>query len=181
MRILSSGPGLLAKFAASEAWIPRLRGTLVLCLHRVLSPFKLAIYLPSCNTQIDLEPQYQPLAIMPFKHELPLKPLPLQVESENGGARPNYIIFMPDQLRYDSLGCTTKGSDGSTASPIKTPNIDAFAARGSLFTNCFTQASVCSQSRCSMFTGTYPHVSGHRSLENLIKPWEPNVFRSLKG
>ncbi|TLD21422.1 hypothetical protein PspLS_09126 [Pyricularia sp. CBS 133598] len=22
-----------------------------------------------------------------------------------------------------------------------------------------------------MFTGTYPHVSGHRSLENLIKPW----------
>ncbi|KAG5753729.1 hypothetical protein H9Q70_003670 [Fusarium xylarioides] len=82
---------------------------------------------------------------------------------------------MPDQLRYDSLGCTT-GPD----SEIKTPNIDAFAARGSLFTNCFTQASVCSQSRCSMFTGTYPHVSGHRSLENLIKPWEPNVFRSLK-
>ena len=31
-----------------------------------------------------------------------------------------------------------------------------------------------------MFTGCYPHVSGHRSLENLIKPWEPNVFRSLK-
>lgn len=31
-----------------------------------------------------------------------------------------------------------------------------------------------------MFTGTYPHVSGHRSLENLIKPWEPNIFRSLK-
>ncbi|KAG5797981.1 hypothetical protein H9Q69_002986 [Fusarium xylarioides] len=82
---------------------------------------------------------------------------------------------MPDQLRYDSLGCTT-GPD----SEIKTPNIDAFAARGSLFTNCFTQASVCSQSRCSMFTGTYPHVSGHRSLENLIKPWEPNIFRSLK-
>jgi len=31
-----------------------------------------------------------------------------------------------------------------------------------------------------MFTGTYPHISGHRSLENLIKPWEPNLFRSLK-
>jgi hypothetical protein len=31
-----------------------------------------------------------------------------------------------------------------------------------------------------MFTGNYPHVSGHRSLENLIKPWEPNLFRSLK-
>lgn len=82
---------------------------------------------------------------------------------------------MPDQLRYDSLGCTS-----APDSPVKTPNIDAFAARGSLFTNCFTQASVCSQSRCSIFTGTYPHVSGHRSLENLIKPWEPNLLRSLK-
>lgn len=108
-------------------------------------------------------------------YSIPPKPLPLQVDSKNGGDRPNYVIFMPDQLRYDSLGCTT-GPD----SEIKTPNIDAFAARGSLFTNCFTQASVCSQSRCSMFTGTYPHVSGHRSLDNLIKPWEPNVFRSLK-
>lgn len=31
-----------------------------------------------------------------------------------------------------------------------------------------------------MFTGNYPHVTGHRSLENLIKPWEPNLFRSLR-
>jgi hypothetical protein len=31
-----------------------------------------------------------------------------------------------------------------------------------------------------MFIGCYPHVSGHRDLENLIKPWEPNIFRSMK-
>ncbi|KAL1601290.1 hypothetical protein SLS59_005444 [Nothophoma quercina] len=92
-----------------------------------------------------------------------------------GSKRPNFVIFMPDQLRYDSLGCTT-----GPGSLIRTPNIDAFAKRGTRFTNCFVQASVCSQSRCSMFTGMYPHVSGHRSLENLIKPWEPNMFRSLK-
>lgn len=109
----------------------------------------------------------------PPPHKLPAKPLPLKANSKNGGNRPNYLMFMPDQLRYDSLGCTTDVA-------LKTPNIDAFRKRGTLFTNCFTQASVCSQSRCSMFTGTYPHVSGHRSLENLIKPWEPNVFRSLK-
>ncbi|KAF2638092.1 alkaline phosphatase-like protein [Massarina eburnea CBS 473.64] len=108
-------------------------------------------------------------------HTLPPRRQPLEVSTENGGSRPNYIIFMPDQLRYDSLGCTTSASSG-----IKTPNIDAFRQRSTLFTNCFTQASVCSQSRCSIFTGTYPHVSGHRSLENLIKPWEPNLFRSLK-
>lgn len=39
---------------------------------------------------------------------------------------------------------------------------------------------MCAQSRCSLYTGQYPHVSGHRSLENLIKPWEPNLFRSFK-
>ncbi|KAL4945412.1 hypothetical protein BDV06DRAFT_231016 [Aspergillus oleicola] len=88
--------------------------------------------------------------------------------------RPNYVIFMPDQLRYDSLGCTRDGNE------VRTPGIDAFRRRAILFTNCFTQASVCSQSRCSMFTGCYPHVSGHRSLENLIKPWEPNIFRSME-
>ncbi|KAL4982909.1 alkaline-phosphatase-like protein [Aspergillus falconensis] len=104
------------------------------------------------------------------------KPLPLRVSSKNGGDRPNFVMFMPDQLRYDSLGCTTNGKAG-----IKTPNIDAFRHRATLFTSCFAQASVCSQSRCSMFTDCYPHVSGHRSLENLIKPWEPNIFRSMKA
>ncbi|OKL58749.1 hypothetical protein UA08_06243 [Talaromyces atroroseus] len=89
-------------------------------------------------------------------------------------ARPNIVIFMPDQLRYDALRCSGMNP------AIKTPNIDSFASRGVRFTECYAQASVCSQSRCSMFTGLYPHVSGHRSLENLIKPWEPNLFRSLK-
>lgn len=63
---------------------------------------------------------------------------------------------------------------------MQTPNLDRFASMGTRFTNCFTQASVCSQSRCSIFTGQYPHVSGHRSLNNLLKPYEPNLFRSMK-
>lgn len=63
---------------------------------------------------------------------------------------------------------------------IQTPNIDAFAAEGVKFTNIFQQAPTCSQSRSSMFTGQYPHVAGHRTLHNVLKPWEPNVFRSLR-
>lgn len=31
-----------------------------------------------------------------------------------------------------------------------------------------------------MFTGQYPHVARRRTLHNLLKPWEPNVFRSLR-
>ncbi|EED21915.1 arylsulfatase A, putative [Talaromyces stipitatus ATCC 10500] len=86
---------------------------------------------------------------------------------------PNLVIFMPDQLRWDALGCN--------GNPIaKTPNIDRFSQRGTRFTNCYVQNSMCTQSRCSMFLGLYPHVSGHRSLNNMIKSWEPNMFRSLK-
>lgn len=87
--------------------------------------------------------------------------------------RPNLVTFMPDQLRFDVLGCNGN-------SIVKTPNIDRFSQRGTRFTNCYVQNSMCTQSRCSMFLGLYPHVSGHRSLHNMIKPWEPNMFRSLK-
>lgn len=87
--------------------------------------------------------------------------------------RPNFVLFMPDQLRADAVGAF-----GSTIA--KTPNIDALAARGTRFAQAFAQHSVCSPSRASILTGWYPHVSGHRTLTNLIKPWEPNLLRYLR-
>ena len=88
--------------------------------------------------------------------------------------RPNLVIFMPDQLRADCVG--------AFGNPVvQTPNIDALAARGTVFRNAFSQSSVCSQSRVSLLTGWYLHVAGHRTLTNLLKPWEPNLFGYLKG
>lgn len=87
--------------------------------------------------------------------------------------RPNFVMFMPDQLRFDSLGC-----NGNKY--VKTPNIDKFAQNGTQLLNMYEQHSVCSQSRCSMFTSKYPHVTGHRGIKSLIQPWEPNFFRTLK-
>lgn len=86
--------------------------------------------------------------------------------------RPNILIFMPDQLRADAVGCY-----GGFA---KTPNIDALAARGTRFTQAFAQNSVCSPSRVSIFTGWYPHVRGHRTLTHLLKPDEPNLLRMFR-
>ena len=87
--------------------------------------------------------------------------------------RPNFVVFMPDQLRADAVG--------AFGNPVaSTPNIDALAARGTLFRQAFSQHSVCSPSRVSMLTGWYPHVSGHRSLTHLIKPWEPNLMKMLR-
>lgn len=88
-------------------------------------------------------------------------------------SRPNFVLFMPDQLRYDCIG--TFGNNH-----IKTPNIDSLAASGTKFTNCFLQHSVCSQSRCSIFTSKYPHVTGKRGLNSLLQPHEDNFLKSLK-
>jgi arylsulfatase A-like enzyme len=87
--------------------------------------------------------------------------------------RPNLVLFMPDQLRADCVG--------AFGNPVvQTPNIDALAARGALFSEAYAQHSVCSPSRASIFTGWYPHVMGHRTLTHLLKPWEPNLLKLLK-
>lgn len=87
--------------------------------------------------------------------------------------RTNLILFIPDQLRYDALGCS--GNEVA-----KTPHIDALAARGTRFSNAFGQHSVCGPSRASFLTGWYPHTNGHRTLDNLLREDEPNLLKILK-
>lgn len=87
--------------------------------------------------------------------------------------RPNIVWFMPDQQRADSIGCF-----GNPV--VRTPTIDALAERGTRFSNAFVQHPVCGPSRVSQMTGWYPHVAGHRTLDNLLKPHEPNLLRQLK-
>ncbi|MFI5718136.1 sulfatase-like hydrolase/transferase [Nocardia sp. NPDC051750] len=87
--------------------------------------------------------------------------------------RPNFVVFIPDQLRADALGAF-----GNTH--VRTPNIDALAARGTTFTNAYVQHPVCSPSRASFLTGWYPHTAGHRTLTHLLQPHEPNLLRTLK-
>jgi arylsulfatase A-like enzyme len=88
--------------------------------------------------------------------------------------RPNLLLFMTDQQRVDTIG--------AFGVPFaRTPNLDALAARGTRFTNAFSQHSACSQSRISMMTGWYPHVAGHRTLDHLLQPWEPNVLATLRA
>ncbi len=88
-------------------------------------------------------------------------------------SRPNIVLFMTDQQRADTVG--------ALGSPFaSTPAFDALAARGTAFTDAFSQHSACSQSRASILTGWYPHTAGHRSLDNLLEPWEPNLLRIFK-
>lgn len=81
--------------------------------------------------------------------------------------------FLPDQLLYDCVGAF--GNEH-----IRTPNIDKLAGHGVKFTNNFLQPSVCSQSRCSIFTSKYPRVTGKRGLNSLLQPYEDNIVKSMK-
>ena len=71
----------------------------------------------------------------------------------------NVILIETDQQRYDCLGCNDNPY-------IKTPNIDALAADGTVFTRHIAANPVCQPSRCSLFTGLYP--PGHGVYTNGI-------------
>lgn len=88
--------------------------------------------------------------------------------------RPNILLIMADQLRFDALGCY-----GNTG--IHTPNIDSLALNGCIFDNQFIQNPVCSPSRCSMITGRYPRNHGTRDNGISLRDEEitlPEVLRN---
>lgn len=65
----------------------------------------------------------------------------------------NVLFIMCDQLRWDYLSCAGHPR-------LKTPNIDALAARGVRFTRAYVQSPVCGASRMSFYTGRYVHSHG---------------------
>lgn len=88
--------------------------------------------------------------------------------------RPNIIIFNPDEMRADAMSHL-----GNPAA--MTPHLDAFARQDAVsFENAFCQNPVCVPSRCSFFTGLYPHVHGHRTMTYMLHPGETDLFSSLK-
>ncbi len=93
--------------------------------------------------------------------------------SGEGHRLPNIVLFMPDEMRADALGCY--------GNPItNTPNFDKLAREGAQFANCHVQFPVCGASRCSLLTGWPTSVRGHRSLFYFLRPNEPNLFRYLR-
>ncbi len=88
--------------------------------------------------------------------------------------KPHIIIFNPDEMRADALGHL-----GNPAA--QTPFLDAFARREAVsFSRAYCQNPVCVPSRCSFFTGLYPHVRGHRTMNYLLRPGEATLFSELK-
>ena len=80
----------------------------------------------------------------------------LRSGGHNVPERPNIIFLMFDDLGYGDLGCYGQEL-------IETPNIDALAAQGIVFTDMYTACPLSAPSRCSIMTGMH---SGHSQIRN---------------
>ena len=73
--------------------------------------------------------------------------------------RPNILLVMADDMGFTDIGCF--------GSEIETPNIDALAKRGVIFSNFHTSVS-CSPTRSMLMTGTDNHIAGLGSMAELL-------------
>ncbi|MDC0739546.1 sulfatase-like hydrolase/transferase [Cognatishimia sp. SS12] len=78
----------------------------------------------------------------------------------------NVLFIMCDQLRYDYLGCAGHPT-------IRTPNIDALAARGVRFSRSYVQSPICGPSRMSTYTGRYvrSHGADYNNVPLRVGEW----------
>ncbi len=80
--------------------------------------------------------------------------------SESVG-RPNFVFIMTDQQRADFLGCT--------GHPVlRTPNIDAIAARGTIMNRFYASNPVCMPNRAVFVSGLMSSVNGVRQNGNVL-------------
>ena len=65
---------------------------------------------------------------------------------------------------------------------VKTPNLDALAKEGTVFTQCYSPSPVCTPSRTSLVTGRYPHNTGcwGNTAELFVPPPLTTLFSDFK-
>lgn len=79
-------------------------------------------------------------------------------------AAPNIIFILADDLGYGDVGCYGQKQ-------IATPHLDALAAGGMRFTQCYAGSTVCAPSRSVLMTGQH---TGHTQVRgNALVPLRP--------
>ncbi|MEM6770514.1 MAG: sulfatase-like hydrolase/transferase, partial [Bacteroidota bacterium] len=79
---------------------------------------------------------------------------------------PNIIFIMSDDHTTQAVGAY--GSRLASLNP--SPNLDALAKDGALFTNVFCTNSICTPSRGNIMTGQYSQTNGILTLEDTLPP-----------
>ena len=79
--------------------------------------------------------------------------------------RPNIILIITDQQRYDTIA--SLGFDHCI-----NPNLDKLVAGGTTFEQCHVTAASCAPARASLFTGYYPHSTGIlKNADDWTRSW----------
>jgi len=66
---------------------------------------------------------------------------------------PNIVMYISDDHGIDFVGCCGNRD-------VRTPNIDALAKEGTMFTRMFAASPTCAPSRSALYTGLYPARNG---------------------
>lgn len=81
--------------------------------------------------------------------------------------KPNIIWIMADDMSWGDLGCFGQEK-------IKTPHVDALAAGGVRFTQCYSGSTVCAPSRSSLMQGLH---QGHATVRGNMVGTEVGIYR----
>jgi arylsulfatase A-like enzyme len=85
-----------------------------------------------------------------------LSPSPAQGRRARIGNRPNIVLIISDDHRWDALGAAGNAK-------IKTPVLDRLAREGVYFRQATIHVSQCAPSRATLLTGLSPHQNGYYS------------------
>jgi arylsulfatase A-like enzyme len=128
-----------------------------------------------CNKKIFLK-QFRKIGTVVFMICL----FVIKMNAQNKSSLPNIIYILADDLGYGDVFVN------NSESKINTPNIDKLAAQGMRFTDAHTTSSVCTPSRYSIMTGSYPWRSRlpigvlRGYSRTLINPQQQTITNLLK-
>jgi len=84
----------------------------------------------------------------------------------------NVLLILTDEQRFDAVGF-----NGNPL--VRTPNLDALAARSMIFTNHTCSTPICTPARASLFTGLYPRTHGAPHVGHTLLPATPTLANWL--
>ncbi len=67
--------------------------------------------------------------------------------------KPNLVLFLPDQQRSYTIACYG-------GAKVHAPNLNKLASESVVFERAYVTHPVCTPSRSSLMTGTWPHING---------------------
>lgn len=97
-------------------------------------------------------------------------------EKDQEVKKPNFLFILVDDQPFDALQSEARYRF------LETPNMQRLEDEGVKFTNYFCTVSLCSPSRASILSGTYPHIHGVNQNHPKVDPdWEtfksyPNIL-----